>query len=167
MRIESKNNGRVSLSELRPVEGKFRQLSGVSAVCTYLNGNAHMVSGEDIGSTYIDAAFQDLVLQKLKKIGRQRLGGKSLNRLSWEMMTSPDFQNNKHTLGRPGADYPDDEAFYIKIPAPIGEGNRADLQDVTEGGEMKFLWFVSSFDSPYPPDFETVSFSSSLLCSNI
>lgn len=97
-------------------------------------------SGEDIGSTYIDRAFQELAFQKLKEIGHQRLQitKKLLWPCAWKMMVSADFQHNKHDLGRQECSA--DDSFYVKMPVPLPPHGLTEVQNVTEDGHLRFSW---------------------------
>lgn len=96
--------------------------------------------GEDIGSSYIDRAFQELAFQKLKEIGHLCLDTerKLLWPCAWKMMVSADFQNKKHDLGR--HEFSADDSFYVKIPVPVPRHHFAEVQNVTEDGHLRFSW---------------------------
>jgi hypothetical protein len=68
------------------------------------------VSGEDVGSTYIDSEFQKLVQARLACIESQL--SQSLEEISWEIMKGRDFQDNKCMFG----DHDDLEFFPVQIP---------------------------------------------------
>lgn len=69
------------------------------------------VSGDDVGSTYIDAEFERFIQNRLAPIQSEL--SQSLEEISWEIMKSRDFQDNKCTFG----DHDDNiEIFPVKIP---------------------------------------------------
>jgi hypothetical protein len=69
------------------------------------------VSGEDVGSTYIDAEFERFIQNRLAPIESEL--SQTLDEISWEIMKSRDFQDNKCTFG----DHDDNiEIFPVKIP---------------------------------------------------
>jgi hypothetical protein len=69
------------------------------------------VSGDDVGSTYIDAQFQHSIESRLAPLEAQLT--QSLGEISWEVMKSRDFQDNKCTFG----DHDDNiEFFPVRIP---------------------------------------------------
>ncbi|KAF2433505.1 hypothetical protein EJ08DRAFT_583792 [Tothia fuscella] len=81
-----------------------------------INGSISMkqlltVCGEDIGSTFIDAEFQKLVEGRLAPV--EHLLNQSIPELTWEMMKSRDFQDNKCTFGDHGDAI---ERFPVQIP---------------------------------------------------
>lgn len=138
MNISNNSSGGVDLSEIKPVEGEVFPYN----LTQPLQKSPNHTTGEDIGSSYIDQAFQELAFEKLKEIGHQRLriNKKNLRHYAWKMMISADFQNTKHDLGR--QEYSDDDSFYVKIPVPLPPDGLAEVQNVTEDGHLRFSWFV-------------------------
>ncbi|KAI5457656.1 hypothetical protein BGZ63DRAFT_427692 [Mariannaea sp. PMI_226] len=110
--IDDKDEGRASTTELNPVVGKLH--------C--------------VGSTYIDAEFQNLVASRLHGIAH--LLQNPVEDVAWQMMSSTAFQSNKHALGR--TQYDHEDCFKIKIP-----DLRVLLTDASlriSRGEMEFSW---------------------------
>jgi hypothetical protein len=95
------------------------------------------VSGEDVGSTYIDAEFQRSIERRLAPMERRL--AQSLEETSWEVMKSRDFQDNKCTFG----DHDDNiEFFPVKIP------DLASFTDLTAGiknGRMEVKMCVETY----------------------
>jgi hypothetical protein len=87
------------------------------------------VSGDDVGSTYIDAQFQRSIESRLAPLEAQLT--QSLEEISWEVMKSRDFQDNKCTFG----DHDDNiEFFPVKIP---DLANHTDLAAGIKNGRME------------------------------
>jgi hypothetical protein len=68
------------------------------------------VSGEDVGSTYIDSEFEKFVQARLACIEGEL--SQTLEEISWEIMKGRDFQDNKCMFG----DHEDIEFFPVQIP---------------------------------------------------
>jgi len=96
------------------------------------------VSGEDVGSTYIDAEFQRSIESRLAPM--EGMLTQTLEETSWEVMKSRDFQDNKCTFG----DHDDNiEFFPVKIPelakvTDLGAGIRNGRMEV----RMSVIFFL-------------------------
>jgi hypothetical protein len=142
LKVDDKDEGRVSTTELNPVMGKLHG-AGISLDTGF---HARKCStrltyppiGGEVGSTYIDAEFQTLVACRLQGIAH--LLQNPIEGVAWQMMSSTAFQSNKHELGRKQCNHED--CFKIKIP-----DLRVPLTDASlriSRGEMEFSWCVIS-----------------------
>jgi hypothetical protein len=92
------------------------------------------VSGEDVGSTFIDAEFQKHIEHRLAPIEHQL--PQSLPETSWEIMKSRDYLDNKCTFG----DHDSIERFFVKIPEFPKSYSNLDLG--IQSGQMEIQMFV-------------------------
>ncbi|KAI0385404.1 hypothetical protein F5Y04DRAFT_292015 [Hypomontagnella monticulosa] len=117
--IDRRHEDRISLSELNPT------------------------IGEDVGSTFIDGAFQDLAYERLMKAG---IGDEHNppERLAFEMVMSQEFQDYKCLLGDEYVDK--DEVFSVRIPK-LDAKYSSEESDIKRGN-MTFRWgqLMSTFD---------------------
>jgi hypothetical protein len=87
------------------------------------------VSGDDVGSTFIDAEFQRHIESRLAPIEHHL--NQSLQETSWEIMKSRDYLDNKCTFG----DHEGIERFFVKIPELPKSYNYPDLG--IQAGQME------------------------------
>lgn len=96
----------------------------------------HFYLGRDCGATFIDAAFETLVKQRLR--GLDDVLNYTVEQTSFEMRCSRDYKQNKHCVGKEG--YRSEDKLRIKIP-----DMRQRITDTSRGiedGQMIFTWQV-------------------------